>query len=745
MKNQLARFILISLFIGTNLNASSQIFENELIIYVKDSISKEAIFGAKVVLTDISEGFVSDEEGKVVFTNLPKGDHTLSIRHLSYKEYTTSVTIPLEQDKPVLIFYLSPVETDFDAIIVEATRANRSIEDLPTRTEVLTEEIDEAASMEPSKIAHLITHSTGIQVQTTAASSNGAVVRIQGMQGRYTQMLKDGFPMYGGFSGSLDILQIPPLDLRQVEYVKGPASTLYGGGAIGGLVNLLSKKGDKDESLLHLNISHIGAKDFNAFTSRTFDKFAFTNLASMHFHSPYDADNDDYADIPEVIKFNFNPKFFYRPSDKTEFYLGANISNESRTGGDMFLINSKEADTTHFYLDDQESRRYTSQFSYAHDFNKIHSIRLKNSVSSFERQIQLHEDTLSNITFFGGQQINSFSELNYNYNKDKHNLTVGFNLYTDAFMEEEQNSIGIRNQSYLTNGLFLNYLWNITEKIMLESGLRSDFVQAKSDQTSTEGDLFVLPRLSSLFKLHKTLSLRIGGGMGYRMPTIFNEESEPFAYKNIQAIDFNNVEAEESIGGNFDLKYQSTFGSDNILLTLNQMFFYNTIENPIRLYSDTTGALNYRNSDGQMISQGFESQIKLTVWKFTWFFGYTYTNAFYSNSTANESLILTPVHSIKGDLLFVEDNKWRIGWDYEYKSAQLLSSGLYSPELFTTGIVVERTLNHIVLFLNAENFTDTRQTRTESILSGPNKTPQFTDIWGPLDGFFFNAGIKIKL
>lgn len=84
---------------------------------------------------------------------------------------------------------------------MEATRTNRSVANVPTRTEVLTEEIDEAASMEPSRIAHLITHSTGIQVQTTSATSNGAVVRVQGLNGRYTQMLKDGFPMYGDSRG----------------------------------------------------------------------------------------------------------------------------------------------------------------------------------------------------------------------------------------------------------------------------------------------------------------------------------------------------------------------------------------------------------------------------------------------------------------------------------------------------------------------------------------------------------------
>ena len=93
----------------------------------------------------------------------------------------------------------------------------------------------------------------------------------------------------------------------------------------------------------------------------------------------------------------------------------------------------------------------------------------------------------------------------------------------------------------------------------------------------------------------------------------------------------------------------------------------------------------------------------------------------------------------------MEEGVWRIGWDYEYKSDQLLSSGERSPSLFTTGIVVERTFNDFVVFLNAENFTDTRQTRFESLGQGVYRSPQLTEVYAPLDGFFFNAGVKISL
>jgi outer membrane receptor for ferrienterochelin and colicins len=165
--------------------------------------------------------------------------------------------------------------------------------------------------MDPSKVAHLLTHSTGIQVQQTSATSNTANVRIQGLDGRYTQILKDGFPLYGGFGGSLSIMQIPPLDPRQVEYVKGSASTLCGGGAIAGLINLLSKTPtDDDENLLHIGGSQVGALDLNAFMSHKHGTRGFTLLAQRNTHVLYDPDNDGFSDLPALTKFNVNPRLF---------------------------------------------------------------------------------------------------------------------------------------------------------------------------------------------------------------------------------------------------------------------------------------------------------------------------------------------------------------------------------------------------------------------------------------------------
>ena len=709
-----------------------------------DDANGDELIGASILIQGTNLGTTSNISGEVVLQNIPGGRQTLVVSYLGYETVELVFNFPIEQAQPEKIG-LKKQDEELDQIIVEATRANRTIPNLPTRTEVLTEEIDEAASMEPSRIAHLITHSTGIQVQTTAAASNGAVVRIQGLNGRYTQMLQNGFPLYGGFSGSLDVLQIPPLDLRQVEYIKGSASTLYGGGAIGGLINLLTKKPDKDETLLHINFSHIGAKDFNAYNSKRFGKFGMTNLASLHLQSAYDPDNDGFSDVPQVTKFNFNPRFFYFPNSQTEIYFGANISNETRIGGEMDIIEHILPSPSAFFIDDQSSERYTTQFSVKVDLQNNNSLTFRNSINTFRRNIQIITNNIGSITQFGGRQLNSYSEFNYLINKPGKTLNLGINYYSDKFNEDELRINLLRDQEFQTFGAYANLLWDINTRLAIEAGLRTDLVEAESTISSGNKESFVLPRLSALYKFNNNLSMRLGGGMGYRMPTIFNEEAEPFGFDGVQPIDFDEVDAERSLGLNWDLKYQTTFGSDNILLTLNQMFYYNVIDNPILLSSDITRNLIYQNRGEYLKSRGFESQVKLTVGKFTWFLGYTYTDAFLDFGDRNLPLTLTPEHSIKGDLLFVEDGKWRIGWDYEYKSSQILSSGVETRSLFTTGIVVERTLGNLVIFLNAENFTDTRQSKFESLRSGTNNTPQFTDVWAPLDGYFFNAGFKIKL
>ena len=733
------------LLLITALCASFTSAQNNFSAIVKDAETKETLIDVNVILKGTKNGASTDLNGEVLLTEIPNGAQSFSFTYMGYTELTRTFIFPKDGES-IHEILLSKEPVEIDEIIVESTRSNKSISLTPTRVEALTDEIDEAASMEPSRISHLITHTTGVQVQTTSASSNGAVVRIQGMNGRYSKMLKDGFPLYGGFSGSLDVLQIPPLDLRQVEFIKGSSSTLHGGGAIAGVLNLLSKTADKDEILLHFNHSTVGSNDLNAFVSRRFGKFGFTNLVSYQLHKKFDADDDGYADLPKLSKFNFNPKLFFYPNEQTSFYFGGTITREFREGGDVSLIDNLAPNNEHFYSDLQESSRYTTQFKLDHAINENQSLIFKNSFNVFDRYLNIRQNSAGNSAIFGGRQNSHFSELTYGIQGSKQELIIGANYVSDDFVRKDYDEPSYLpvEENHQTASLFVNHIWDANKFIDVESGLRADWNKNKSNISEDKGEVFIMPRIAALVKYTPKLSTRISGGLGYRPMTIFNEEAEPHGFKNFMAIDFANTQAENSIGLNGDIAYKSMIG-DNMLLSLNQMFFYNIIQNPIVLNQDLiTDNYFFHNAANEIISQGFETQLKFTFWKITWFLGYTYTDVYF-NANEKETIVLNPKHSVKGDFLFVEDGKWRIGLDYEYKSPQKLSNGSNSRDLFTTGLVIERTIDNFVLFFNAENITDARQTRYESIRSSENNTPQFTEIWAPLDGRFINFGLKIML
>ncbi|MDQ3040172.1 MAG: TonB-dependent receptor plug domain-containing protein, partial [Pseudomonadota bacterium] len=134
-----------------------------------------------------------------------------------------------------------------DAAVVESTRSRRRVSEEPIRVEVIQqEEIEENLLMTPGNFAMLVAETGGVWVQVTSPALGASNIRIQGMRGRYTQLLADGLPLYGGQASSIGLLQIPPTDLGRVEIIKGAASALYGPSALGGVINLISRK-PKDE------------------------------------------------------------------------------------------------------------------------------------------------------------------------------------------------------------------------------------------------------------------------------------------------------------------------------------------------------------------------------------------------------------------------------------------------------------------------------------------------------------------
>ena len=179
------------------------------------------------------------------------------------------------------------------------------------RVEVLErEEIEEKMLMTPGDIVMMLNEMGGMRVQATSPSLGAASVRVQGMRGRYTRFLSDGLPLFGEQVGGLALLQIPPMDLGQVEVIKGVASSLYGAGAMGGVVNLLSRRpGAEAQQEFLLNRSTRGATDAVAWWgSRCRAAGASRLLAGGHWQDQVDVNDDTWADLPGYSRGVVRPR-----------------------------------------------------------------------------------------------------------------------------------------------------------------------------------------------------------------------------------------------------------------------------------------------------------------------------------------------------------------------------------------------------------------------------------------------------
>ncbi|MDQ6482550.1 TonB-dependent receptor [Dyadobacter sp. LHD-138] len=710
------------------LTSSMAIAQHTLTAIIRDAESKQPLPGATAKISKTNIGATADEKGFVSLTGIPSGVGQVTFSFVGYQSKQQSIP-SLASD--TLIVLLETDDEELDEVVISSTRSSRTIQSIPTRVEFIGgEELEEKGNMKPGDIRMMLNESTGIQTQQVSATSANSSIRIQGLDGRYTQVLKDGFPLYAGFSGGLGLLQTPPLDLKQVEVIKGASSTLYGGGAIAGLVNLISKApGEARELRFLINGTSAGGLDLNGFYSQKFNKVGLTLFASRNSSRAYDPSDQGFTAIPKTERYVFNPKLFMYFNDRTRLNLGINTVFEDRTGGDINFIRDK-GDAVHSYFEKNKSKRFSTQLNFEHDFSEQNRLTVKNSVNSFDRKISIPGYV------FDGKQLSSYSEVSYNSNKDRLDWVAGANLYTDQFKEFPTDNFVKRNYTQNTVGAFVQNTWQTASWLKIETGLRGDYV--------FDYGFVLLPRISGLFKITNELSSRLGGGLGYKTPTIFTEETERRQFRAVLPINPDANKLEKSYGANFDINYATHLGE--LSFSLNHLFFYTRINNPLLLQtSRDVSVFRLVNSDGFVDTKGTETNLKLGYGDFKLFVGYTLTDALLHEGGSKRVNPLTAKHRLNNVLMYEVEDKWKIGLEAYYYSKQTLSDGTKGKSYWITGFMAERLWEKFSLFINFENFTNTRQTKFGSIYNGTITNPVFKDIYAPLDGFVINGGIKLNL
>ena len=665
---------------------------SDISISVSDAETNEPLLGATVYFEELEKGAVTDFDGIATFTEIPNGNHIIKISYVGFKTIETTIEVGT---KKVFSFKLESGGNELDEVVIQSSRSTRTVRKIPTRIEFIgAEELSEKAVMNPTNISMVLRESTGIQMQQTSLSSGNTNIRIQGLDGRYTQLLRDGFPLYGGFSSGLSILQIPPLDLQQFEIIKGSSSTLYGGGAIAGLINMVSKTPDEEPALdIMLTQTQALGSTANVFYSKRNEKVGISLYGSGHYQKVYDPEDDGFSNLPQTTSISFNPKFFYYPSEETTFWIGLNGTYDDRIGGDITKIESGE-NGIHQYTEENISKRLSSQAAYETKIDSVSSLNIKNSISFFDRKLSIPDFS------FDGKQTNTFTEINYQKASKKTDWILGANLYTSNF-DENDNSQLQRDQTDVTYGAFVNNIYDISDNWILETGLRADY--------NTDFGFFPLPKVSLLYKNDSGFSSRIGGGLGYKIPDIFTEEAEFINFENVLAIDKSALKAERSYGVNFDVNYQTRL-FETVGFSINQLFYVTAINNGLLLNSTNNGLFTFENATDEILSKGLETNIKFTYKDFRWFLNYALIDTKLNYLAGNPQKPLTAKHNA-GSVLMYESEKWRIGYETFYTGKQFLSNGTETTDFVTMGFVAMRNFKWGTIFTNYENFTDRRHSR----------------------------------
>lgn len=725
----------IFLLLCSLLCITSAYAQNNCKILVKSESNKSVLQGVTISISGTKIITKSNEIGLALVTDIPSGTQIIKFNHVGYKEKTINITFPISQERLIEVF-LEESEDELEEVIISSTRTSRSIQNTPTRVETIElEEIDEKSNMRPANVSMILHESTGISVQQTSATSGNASIRIQGLDGRYTQLLKDGYASFGNFANGLSILEIPPLDLSQVEIIKGPASTLYGAGAIAGVVNFISRTPrEKADYNFILNQSNVGQTNIGGFAMKRNDKIGYSLLALTNFQKPYDVDKDDFTELPKSKDFTIHPKLFIYPNDKTTLIIGNAFTKSNRTGGDIFFIKNGQT-PEHTYFENNKSIRNTSTLDLSLKANEKDLFRVKTSFNYFNRSIDIPNYN------FKGANYNVYTDISYLKNLKNQSLIFGANLVYDNFKEDTPSSLA-KNFNTKTAGLYVQQTWDATEKLKLESGIRTDLTNYYNNFYGRT-DFFVLPRISALYKLNDKWSSRIGGGLGYKTPTLFTEQTETFQYQNL--LPLYNVTAEKSYGGTADVNFKTPVGED-WMLSLNQMFFYTRISNSTILMQDANANFYFTNTTKSVNSLGFESNAKIIFKEnFKLFAGYTFTHAKAKYLPVIEDIRLLPKNKLNLALLYEKERNFKLGLEGYFTDRQYLYNNFLTPSYWEFGFMAEKVFGKIAVFINAENFTDTRQSKYKSVVNGPHTNPTFDDIWTHTEGRTFNAGIKLKL
>lgn len=582
--------------------------------------TEESIPFATVMILGTNRGAVSNEEGQFEFRKLAAGKYTLRVQVMGYKTQEKTITVSAEATS-VVHFQMEEVSFTTDEVVVSANRNEVSRKAAPVVVNVMSAKLFETVNS--TDLAKSLNFQSGLRVENNCQNCGFPQVRINGLEGPYSQILINSRPIISALSGVYGLEQIPVNMIERVEVVRGGGSALFGANAVGGTINIITKDPINNSFQVASTMSNMNGKSWEQYMGGNVSLVAKDNSYGIALYetyrnrNPYDADGDGFSELGKLNMNTFGMRAYYRPNYFSRINVEYHTTNEFRRGGNKFNLQPHEADIT------EQTKHIINSGGVSYDryWGEKHKMSVYGSIQHTDRN-----------SYYGAQKdMNAYGRTNdltwvvggmYVGNMDRclfapATFTGGVEYQSNSLHDVMTGYHRDMQQDVRIAGGFVQNEWRLNRWTML--------VGARLDKHNLIDHPIFSPRVNFLYKPNDNLQVRLTYSTGFRAPQAYDEDLHVTAVGGegvqIRLADGLREERSNSFSGSVDWSFPMGHWQSNILLEgfytdLHHVFVLEDIGedqngDKIKERRNGSGAKVYGVNLDAKVAHGREAQLQL--------------------------------------------------------------------------------------------------------------------------------------
>lgn len=473
-----------------------------------------------IIIKGTTIGVTTDATGHYFLKNLPEGEHTVVASGLGYK--TSEKQVNLKSGiSTELNFNVKQDVFQLNSVVITANRNEVNRKEAPTIVNILSPELFENTNS--VNLAQGLNFQPGLRVETNCQNCGFSQVRINGLDGPYSQILIDSRPIFSSLAGVYGLEQIPANMIERVEVIRGGGSALFGSNAIAGIINIITREPTSNSVTLSNTTNLINGQKFDINTSFNASvvsddyKTGIMFFGSTRQRSPFDYDGDGFTELAKINMKNLGFRAYYKPSNYSKLSFEYHNLGEFRRGGNMLDSPPHETNITE-QLDhnintgglkyDYFSKNNKNRFSIYSSAQKIN----RKSYYGVQQDPNAYGTTSNNTFVVGAQYTLSIDTLLFMPSE----LTMGTEYSMDNVKDEMLGYNRIIDQKVNTTSIFLQNEWKTSQLSILIGG--------RFDKHNLLEKPVISPRLNIRYSPKDWISMRASLSTGFRAPQAFDED-----------------------------------------------------------------------------------------------------------------------------------------------------------------------------------------------------------------------------